>query len=210
MENVDSVPQTSSLRIKKLCCMCSKTMKQWSRWSLKGESPTLRHVSRTHRVALDWLFDRINLDPKIQIKIHYTPKTNSQTYWPREISQVMNGNIFCVCLNISHFSSTECSEVMSKRTQKRFRWRKGHSKIETDDEFGLAMQRKDSWRATLLLHQKARRKPDTKVYLLWACKLRSILERGDPLYTHTSSYSEWNVDKNLVFSRVDIWWIDGR
>ena len=28
----------------------------------------MRHVSRTHRVALDWLFDRINLDLKIQIK----------------------------------------------------------------------------------------------------------------------------------------------
>ena len=28
----------------------------------------MRHVSWTHRVALDWLFDRINLDPKIQIK----------------------------------------------------------------------------------------------------------------------------------------------
>ena len=26
------------------------------------------HVSRTHRVVLDWLFDRINLDSKIQIK----------------------------------------------------------------------------------------------------------------------------------------------
>ena len=36
---------------------------------IKGRSPTMRHVSRTHRVALDWLFDRINLDPKIQI--HY-------------------------------------------------------------------------------------------------------------------------------------------
>ena len=35
---------------------------------LKGRSPTMRHVSRTHRVALDWLFDIINLDPKIQIK----------------------------------------------------------------------------------------------------------------------------------------------
>ena len=35
---------------------------------IKSRSPTLRHVSRTHRVALDWLFDRINLDPKIQIK----------------------------------------------------------------------------------------------------------------------------------------------
>ena len=32
-----------------------------------GRSPTMRHVSRTHRVALDW-FDRINFDPKIQIK----------------------------------------------------------------------------------------------------------------------------------------------
>ena len=28
----------------------------------------MRHVSRAHRVALHWLFDRINLDPKIQIK----------------------------------------------------------------------------------------------------------------------------------------------
>ena len=34
----------------------------------KGRSPTTKHVSRTHRVALDWLFDRINLDPKIHIK----------------------------------------------------------------------------------------------------------------------------------------------
>ena len=34
---------------------------------MKGRSPTMRHVSRTHRVALDWLFDGINLDPKIQI-----------------------------------------------------------------------------------------------------------------------------------------------
>ena len=30
---------------------------------IKGRSPTMRHVSRTHGVALDWLFDRINLDP---------------------------------------------------------------------------------------------------------------------------------------------------
>ena len=35
---------------------------------IKGRSPTMRHVSRTHRVGLDWLFDRINLDSKIQVK----------------------------------------------------------------------------------------------------------------------------------------------
>ena len=28
---------------------------------IKGRGRTMRHVSRTHRVALDWLFDRINL-----------------------------------------------------------------------------------------------------------------------------------------------------
>ena len=33
---------------------------------IQGRSPTMRHVSSTHRVALDWLF--INLDPKIHIK----------------------------------------------------------------------------------------------------------------------------------------------
>ena len=33
---------------------------------IKGRSPTMRHVSRTFRVALDWLFDRINLDTQIQ------------------------------------------------------------------------------------------------------------------------------------------------
>ena len=45
---------------------------------IKGRSPTTRHVSRTHRVANDWLFDRINLEPKIQIKYVDTKK---QTCW---------------------------------------------------------------------------------------------------------------------------------
>ena len=47
-----------------------------------------------------------------------------------------------LCLfNISHFSSAECSEVMSKRTQKDSgEERKSHSKVETNDEFGLGMQ----------------------------------------------------------------------
>ena len=47
---------------------------------IKGRSPTMRHVSRTHRVALDWLFDRVNLDhPKFESSM-LTPRTNSQTY----------------------------------------------------------------------------------------------------------------------------------
>ena len=77
----------------------------------------MRHVSRTHRVALDWLFDRINVDPKIKIK--YIDTKN-------QLADMLNkGNLtldewhHLLCLfNISHFSSTDCSEVMSKRIQK--------------------------------------------------------------------------------------------
>ena len=36
--------------------------------TIKARSPTVRNVSRTHRVASDWLFDRINLDCQIQIR----------------------------------------------------------------------------------------------------------------------------------------------
>ena len=35
---------------------------------LKGRSPTLRHISRTHRVDLDWLIERIKVDPGIRMK----------------------------------------------------------------------------------------------------------------------------------------------
>ena len=34
----------------------------------QGKNTAVRHVSRTHRVAFDWLFDRINFDSKIQIR----------------------------------------------------------------------------------------------------------------------------------------------
>ena len=35
---------------------------------VKGRSPNLRHVGRTHRVDLDWLFDRITKDPNCFVK----------------------------------------------------------------------------------------------------------------------------------------------
>ena len=41
---------------------------------IKGRSPMMRHVSRTHSVALDLFFDRINLDPKFHIKYVDTRK----------------------------------------------------------------------------------------------------------------------------------------
>ena len=57
---------------------------------IKGRSHTMRHVSRTHRVALDWLFDRINLDSKIQIK-YIDPKNQLADILTEGISHVMSG-----------------------------------------------------------------------------------------------------------------------
>ena len=45
---------------------------------IKGRGPTMRHVSRTHGVALDRLFDWSNLDQKFK-SVALTPNTNSQT-----------------------------------------------------------------------------------------------------------------------------------
>ena len=84
---------------------------------IKGRSPTMKHVSRTHRVALDWLFDRINLDPKIQIKYIDTKNQLANMLTKGNFTRDEWKHVLCL-FNISHFSSTECSEVMSKRTQK--------------------------------------------------------------------------------------------
>ena len=51
---------------------------------IKGRSPTMRQVSRTHRVALDWLFDRINLDSKNPNQIHRHQKPTRRHLNQRE------------------------------------------------------------------------------------------------------------------------------
>ena len=131
----------------------------------------MRHVSRTHRVALHWLFDRINLDTKIQIKYidtknHLADKLTKGNFTRDEWNHL-------VCLfNISHFSSTvfwNNGETISTR----FRRRTSHSKIEADDDFGFAMQRKGSQCA-------CRGKPDMKVRTyLWTHSMSSNRELED-------------------------------
>ena len=81
---------------------------------IKGRSPTMRHVSRTHRVALDWLFDRINLDPKI--KYIDTKNQLADILTKGNFTRDEWNHLLCL-FNIRHCSSTDCSEVMSKRTQ---------------------------------------------------------------------------------------------
>ena len=75
---------------------------------IQGRSPSMRHVSRTHRLALDWLFDRINLDPKSKL----STSTHADFLTKRD-----EWNHLLSLFNISHFSLTVCSEAMAKRLQ---------------------------------------------------------------------------------------------
>ena len=106
----------------------------------------------TELLLIVYLIESI-LTPKSKSK-QLTPRTNSQTYWQREVSHVMNGIICCVCLTLAISVLQSVQKWCRKEHKKRIRWRKSHSKIEADDEFGLAMQRKDSWRATLYCIRK--------------------------------------------------------
>ena len=91
---------------------------------IEGRSPTMRHVSRTHRVAPDWLFDRINLDPKKYKSSESTPKTHSLTFEPKEVSHVMSGIICCAC------STKAISVLLCALTQ----WRNDLNKIQEKNE----------------------------------------------------------------------------
>ena len=84
---------------------------------IKGRSPTLRHVSRTNRVALDWLFDRITLVPKIQLTYIDTKNQLADILTKGNFTRDEWNHLLC-WFNISHFSSTVCSEVMSKKRKK--------------------------------------------------------------------------------------------
>ena len=106
---------------------------------IKGRSPNMRHVPRTHRVALDWLFERVNLDPQIQIRYidskHQLADILTKGNFTRD---EWNGllNLF----NISHFSSLGCAQnfsliscsTVAKRMQERKEEDRVAAKIKAD------------------------------------------------------------------------------
>ena len=100
---------------------------------MQGRSPTMRHVSRTHRVALDWLFDRINLDPKIQIWYIDTKHQLADILTKGNFTRDEWNNLLHL-FNISHFSSLCCAQNFSltscpKTTAKRKQEQKEEDKI---------------------------------------------------------------------------------
>ena len=88
---------------------------------IKDRSPTMRHVSMTHRITLDWLFDRIIVDLKIHKSNVLTPIINSQTDRQKTTSHVMSGQIFSIC-SVAAFSA---QQAVPKWRRKECIWQQG-------------------------------------------------------------------------------------
>ena len=116
MQDIDSVPSNVQSASREALLYVFEDNEAVIKMIMKGRSPTMRHVSRTHRVALDWLFDRINLDPKIQIKYIGTKNQLADILTKGHFTRD-EWNHLLNLFNISHFSSTACSAAMAKRVQ---------------------------------------------------------------------------------------------
>ena len=161
---------------------------------IKGRSPTMRHVSRTHRVALDLLFDRINLDPKIQIKYIDTKNQLADILTKGNFTRDEWNHLLCL-FNISHFSSTTCSEVMSKTTQKDA----GEERVTAKSKPMMNFFSRSSERNPDVLASTASKRPgktrhESQIPLSsWT---EQHLRTGRPVKDAcSSSYSDWNADE---------------
>ena len=121
MEDINTVPSNVQSARQEASLFVFEDSEAAIKMIIEGRSPTMRHVSRTHRVALDWLFDRINLDSKIQVKYTDTKNQLADMLTKGNSTRDEWNHLLNFFLNISHFSSTVCSAAMAMRVQQESR-----------------------------------------------------------------------------------------
>ena len=151
---------------------------------------------------IGWLFDRTKSNT-------LTPKTNSQTDWQRKISHVMNGIIFCVCSTSAiSVPPINCLEVMSKRTQEDA----GEERVTAKSKPMMNLVSRYSVRDPNVLASTASESLGKTKSESQNVSLSSWNEQqprtGRPVMGASSllSMEHW---RQVVFSRVEIWWNDG-
>ena len=161
---------------------------------MKGRSPTMRYVSRPHRVALDWLFNRINLDSKIQIKFIDTKNQLADKVTKGNFTRDEWNHLLCL-FNISHFSSTDCSEVMTKRTKKDA----NEERVTAKSKPMMNFVSRCSVRNPNVLLSSASESPGKNrhesPFPLNPQTEQHYRTGRSVVYAYSSNYSEWNVDK---------------
>ena len=116
LNNVERVPSNLQFSHQEALLYVFEDNEAVIKMIIQGRSPTMRHVSRTHGVALDWLFDRINLDTQIQIKYIDNKNQLADILTKANFTRDEWNHLLCL-FNISHFISTVCSDTMAKRSQ---------------------------------------------------------------------------------------------
>ena len=132
-ENIDSVPSNVQSSRQEALLYVFEDNEAVIKMIITVRSPTMRHVSRTRRVALDQLFDRINLDSKIQIKYIDTKNQLADSLTKGSFTRDEWNHLLCL-FSIGHFSSTACTAAMAKRAQQDSGEETCHSEIKTYDE----------------------------------------------------------------------------
>ena len=107
--HVDTVPSNAKFSQSNAMLYVFEDNEAVIKMIIKGRSPTMRHVSRTHRVALDLLFDRINLDSKIQVRYIDTKHQIADILTKGNFTRDESNNLLHL-FNISHFSSLCCAK----------------------------------------------------------------------------------------------------
>ena len=117
MRDIDAVPSNIQSARQEALLYVFEDNEAVIKMIIKGRSPTMRHVSGTNRVALDWLFDRINLDSKIQIKYIDTKNQLADILTKGYFKRDEWNHLLNLFIDISHFNSTVCTAAMEKRAQ---------------------------------------------------------------------------------------------
>ena len=154
----------------------------------------MRHVSRTHTVALDWLFDRINLDPKIQIKYIDTKNQLADILTKGKFTRDEWNHLLCL-FHISHFSSINSLEAMSKRTQEDV----GEERVTAKSRPMMNLVSRYRVRDPNVLASTASESPgntksDSQNVPLSSLNVQRTSTERSVLGARSSNYSEWNID----------------
>ena len=196
LDNVDFVPSNVNSFRKEALLYVFEDNEAVIKMIIKGKKPNNETCFQNpHRVALDWSFYRINLDPKIQIK--YVDTKNQLAYILSKGNFTRDEWNHLLCLfNISHFSSTNCSGVMSKRTQND----SGEERVTAKSKPMKNLVSRCSERTPDVLASTASER-SRKTRHESQLPLSSWNEQHQRtvrlvLDVYSSSYSEWNADKN--------------
>ena len=117
MHDIDSVPSNVQSASREALLYVYLDNEAVIKMIKKGRGPTMRHVSRTHRVLIDWMFDRIKSGHQNPNQIHRHQKPirwhinqrEFHTWWVQS---------FVVLVQYQSFQFYSVSDTMTKRSQR--------------------------------------------------------------------------------------------